>query len=241
MVVTPDLNKAYDFSDDSIGKIYITGGGFVEREFQGVGSNSMFGWQELVWRKSPSRSAGSFAFTNMDNLEVGLIARCEIVIPYTNYEDYRAMRKILARERHFKVKFFDMDDAKWRERDMYWTEDSKSKFFLMQKHIVGVRDYSIKLVGTNLDLDVVVDEDGNEKYALPKYTISYHESSGTTKKVVVAGENEIIRSFTSDTVPEGKHFGGWIDKDGDTIVGYYSSNKQSVTVWKDLNLYPWWK
>jgi hypothetical protein len=235
----PNFEKAYDFSQDSIGKIYITGGGFVEREFQGIGRDSSFGWRELVWKKSPTRSAGNFAFTNMDTIDIGLIARCEVVIPYANYDDYMAMRKILGRERHFKVRFFDMDDAKWVTRDMYCTENNKSKFFMMDRHIVGARDITIKLVGTNLDLKTVV-EKGVEKYVLNTYTVKYNESGKATSKSVTEGDQFVMKSSTTEAAPSGKRLAGWIDKDGDNIIGYYTTN-QSTTVWKNLNLYPWWK
>lgn len=234
----PDLEKSYDFSDESIGKIYITGGGFVDREFQGVSSDSMFGWEELVWKKSPSRSTGSFAFTNMDNIEVGLVPQCEIIIPFTDYESYMAMRKIL-KERRVDVRFFNADEGKWITRNMYCTENSKSKFFMMQKHLLGVRDYKLKFVGTNLDLEGVSDDNGQISYSIPKRKIKYNDSNSQTI-TVDKGEQAEIKSFTNDAVQTGKHFAGWIDKEGEKIVGYYKP-EQKITVWKDLNLYTWWE
>lgn len=234
----PDLEKSYDFSQDSIGKIYITGGGFVGREFQGVGSDSMFGWEELVWKKTPNRSAGSFAFTNMDNIEVGLVAQCEVIIPFTDYESYKAMRKIL-KERRVDVRFFNADEGKWITRNMYCTENSKSKFFMLQRHLLGVRDYKLKFVGTNLDLEGISDTKGAFKYEIPKRTVKYNDSKASTLSVD-KGDQISIKSSTTDTVPSGKHFAGWVDKEGDTIIGYYSP-EQSITVWKNLNLYTWWK
>lgn len=233
----PDFKKSYDFSDESIGKIYITGGGFVQRPFNGVGSDSMFGWEELVWRKSPSRSAGSFAFTNMDNIEVGLVAQCDIIIPFTDYESYMAMRKIL-KERRVDIRFFNADEGKWITRNMYCTENSKSNFFMMQKHLMGVRDYKLTFVGTNLDLEGIKNGDESVTYEVPKRTIRYNDTK-SSEISVSKGEQIKIKELTTDSVPTGKHFAGWIDKDGDNIIGYYSP-EQSITVWKDLNLYTWW-
>ena len=68
----PKYKNAIDFSDNgigSIGSIYITGGGFVNREFKGVSPNSAFGWNELVWKKTPTRS-NNFSFDNIDDIDV---------------------------------------------------------------------------------------------------------------------------------------------------------------------------
>lgn len=238
MFVTPDLDKSFDYSNESIGKIYITGGGFVEREFQGIGSDSMFGWEELVWKNAPSRSSGSFAFTNMDNIDVGLVAQCEVIIPFTDYQSYKDMRKIL-KERRVDVRFFNSDEGKWVTRNMYCSESSKSKFFMMQRHLLGVRDYKLKFVGTNLDLEGVSKGDNSYSYQIPKRTVKYNDASSSTT-TVEKGDQIKIKNTTTDAVPEGKHFAGWVDKDGDNIIGYYSP-EQSTTVWKNLNLYTWWK
>lgn len=221
----------------SIGSIYITAGGYVNREFKGAKPESAFGWREMVWKKTPSRD-GSFAFSNMDNISTGLIARCEVNVAKMSIEDYMAMRQIVGRQKHYKITFFDMDDCKWVTRDMYCTENTREKFLILNKNILYAMNYSLKFVGTNLDLKVEVDSEGHEKYLLENFKVVYNETP-KTESSNSAGDTIKMKATTTETAPSGKHFAGWIDKDGDNTVGYYLPN-QSVTIWKDLNLYPWW-
>lgn len=233
----PKYNEAIK---EKIGKIYITGGGFVDREFNGIGTDSKYGWQEMVWKSTPSRG-GTFAFTNMDDIDVGLIARCELNIKYMNIHDYMDLRKILGRERHFTVKFFDVDDGEWRTRDMYCSENQINKLYTLKQSLIGVLDYTIKLVGTNLDLETYIN-DGIETTELRKFNITYFNDDGSvnTIKQVKWGGNIYIGKGIVVIAPEGKHLKYWQDRlSQDERVGDYLPI-QPETVWKDLNLYPVW-
>lgn len=233
----PDSDKFISYADRSIGTIYITGGGFIRRPFTGVGADSKFGWEELTWFKTPSRSR-TFAFSNMDDIDVGLIARCEINIKYMNIQDYMDLRKILGRERHFTVEFFDIDKGDWITRDMYCSENTRSKLFTLKQSLIGVMDYSIKLVGTNLDLEDVVGVDGSG--GLRRMIVTYNSGEGygsiTSESVEWGGQVKIADGANFLVSPDGKHFKHWVSKKGDKVTGCYGAN-QSITVWGDLDLY----
>ena len=212
----PNYDKAIKFADTkygSIGTIYLTGGGFVNRPFNGIAPDSQWGWEEFTWFKPPTRNR-TFAFQNMDNIDVGLIARCEINVKYMNIEDYKDLRKIVGRERYFTATFFDVDAGEWVTRTMYCTENSKKQLFTLKQSLIGVLDLAIKLAGTNTDQEarIVTKEDGTEKeiYVTKKYNITYNANNvelETTshyyaEQVKLRGVNDIV-------APTGNSFYAW--------------------------------
>ena len=225
-------NSNYTEGNESIGTVYLTGGGYVNYPITGISPESQFGWQEMVWKKTPTRSASTFAFSNMDNTDVGLVARCEFNIRYLNYEEFVALRNIVARERHITARFFDVDSGEWITRDMYCTESSRQKLLTLKQSLVGVLDFSVKLVATNTDID---DRD---------YTITYNLNGATgnvpSSKVVKRGNQVILSDGSEMTAPVGKFLKYWVTKNGDNITGYYLPS-QSTTIWKNLNLYAHWE
>lgn len=228
----PNFDNAVSFEDKSIGTIYITGGGLYKEPFTGIGVDSKFGWQELVWKKTPSRG-GDFAFSNMDDIDVGLVARCEVNIKYMDIDKYMKLRKAIARERYFRVEFFDIDDCIWREKEMYCSESTISKFLMLKKHLIGHLDFAVKFVGTNRD-----PED-------PNLTIKYYNSypSGALLTTERAYWGDQIKT-ASDTIAiqqvEGKTlFWKRYNSEGKEI-GKYGAN-QSTTLWESMSLYASWE
>lgn len=221
----------------SLGSIYITGGGFIRREFKGIGTTSQFGWEEMVWYKSPTRTQ-DFSFRNLDNVKVGLVSRCEITIPYYDIQDFIDLRKIIARERHFLVTFFNVDEGRWVTRDMYCTENSRDKLLTLKQSLIGSFNITVKLVGTNLDLA----RDSNGK--LLEKTVSYNINGGSgvnpTTQSFSRGTNVNIATSEGIVAPSGKHFVCWSTmKDGE-ITGSYVAGS-STTLWEDLVLYAQWE
>ena len=224
----------------SIQNIYITGAGYVDYPISGGSPDSLFGWEEFVWKKTPTRN-GQMIFNTMNDIDVGKIARCELNIKFMEYEDFCVFRHIVNSERHFMVKFFDVDQKKWVCRDMYCSENTKSKLFTLNESLFGVLDMSIKLVGTNLDLTFdnegnLLTETFNVSYNVGDGTGSVNSSSSFTKgtQVTLAGQGSVI-------APSGKHMVGWQTKNSDGVInGSYRLN-QSITLWSDLELYAWFE
>lgn len=237
----PDYNKAIKFSQmadengeivGSLGTIYLTGGGFYRRPFTGIGSNSQFGWQEMVWKKAPNRG-GTFAFANINSIDVGLVARCEIVIPYNNIQDYIDLRKIIGRERYFKARFFDVDEGQWVEREMYCSENSRNQLFILGQALIGVRDITIKLVGTNRDADQ------------SKITVTYNLNGGggnISSKTLRRGDELTLPdpNALGITAPSGRSFDHWETRteDNETMGEYHAT--QETTVWNNMTFYAVW-
>jgi hypothetical protein len=174
----------------------------------------------------------------LDNVKVGLVARCEITIPYYDIQDFIDLRKIVARERHFLVTFFNVDEGKWVTRDMYCTENSRDKLLTLKQSLIGSFNITVKLVGTNLDLA----RDSNGK--LLEKTVSYNINGGTgvnpTTQSFSRGTNVNIATSEGIVAPSGKHFVCWSTmKDGE-ITGSYVAGS-STTLWEDLVLYAQWE
>lgn len=157
----PDMSKAYVWDEDSeyfidgnesIGTVYLTGSGYINEPFRGIAVDSQFGWQDMSWKKNPSRTLNYASFSDqMDKIDVYLTARCEINVSYLDYEQFKKLRLIL-RERHFLCKFFDIDSGKWITREMYATEQTRNKLHILNKALLGTLNISLKFVGTNNDI-----------------------------------------------------------------------------------------
>lgn len=252
----PNYEKAIKFSDTergSIDTIYLTGGGYVDKPFRGIASNSQFGWEELTWFKTPTRNR-TFAFQNMDDIDVGLIARCEFNIKYMDADDFVALRKIIGRERYFIATFFDMDTNKWVTRTMYCTENTRSQIFTLNQSLIGHINLTLKLVGTNTDQEerIVVRDDGTEEevYVTKKYPITYNLNGGSStdsdfdyskvyeyyyaSQVELAPSEDII-------APSGYHFKCWATKDKNGNWKSEYGSQQKITLWHGLDLYAEWE
>ena len=218
----------------SIGNIYITGAGYVDYPFACASPESAYGWDEFVWEKTPSRNL-KFVFNTMDDIEIGKVARCEINIKYMNYEDYLVFREIVNSERHFLVKFFNVDQNAWVARDMYCAENSKSKLYTLKESLIGVLDLSIKLVGTNLDI--------KDDETLLSVSYNLGDGSGTTPATlsnITKGTQIELAGNTGINPPQGKYLAGWQTFENGKVSGSYGKN-QSITLWESLALYAWYK
>lgn len=252
----PNYENAIKFSETergSIGSIFITGGGLVDEEFKGVGSDSQLGWEELAWEVEPTRGK-TFAFQNMDDIDVGLIARCEINIKYMDIDKYMKLRQVVGRERYFHVTFFDLDKGDWVTRIMYCTENQKRQLFALNHSLIGVIDLSLKFVGTNTDQEgrIIVKDDGTEEevYTTKQYEIKYNLNGGSytgsdydyfTPQMKYYASQVQIAPISGVTSPYGKHFKYWAVRDENgKEVAWYGAN-QKTTLWHSLNLYAIWE
>ena len=252
----PNYEQAIKFEDlkhKTIGSVYITGGGLVSEEFKGVGTDSQFGWEELTWFKNPTRNR-TFAFQNMDQIDVGLIARCEINIKYMDITKYMKLRQVIGRERYFQMEFFDVDKGDWVTRTMYCTENTKRQLFTLKQSLIGVLDLNLKFVGTNTDQEerIVVRDDGTEEevYTTKKDPITYNLNGGSytgsdydyskTQEHFYASQVELAPS--EDLIaPDGYHFAYWATKDTNGNIKSKYGSKQKITLWHGLTLYAVWE
>lgn len=211
-------------NNPSLGTIYING-----VPFSGIADDSALGWEEFVWSEEPSRS-NSFAFENMDDIDVGLVARCEVNFKYFNIQDFMKFREAI-KQRHFMVKFFNVDTGSWMEREMYCSKSEMKKLFYFNPDLVGVLNFSINLVATNRD---VVQQQNTKTVS---YNANGYNISVASAETVNYGEQYVLPNAPALT---GYTFDHW-DTNGDgsgSGSGWKYKEGQSITIFKDITLYP---
>jgi hypothetical protein len=216
-----DYENAIEQED--IATIYLNG-----YPFRGVGSDSILGNQEFVWAQSPSRS-NSFSFEDMDEIEVGLVARCRVNFKYMNIKDYMQLRRIV-QQRHFVADFFDIDQGKRVTREVYCPQNELKKLYTFGPKLVGVLNMELELVGTNRDLTT----EGKEYY------IRYEANGGTgdiNMQWAKWGQQITLDSCAQFARPGYRLVSLNTKPDGS---GWHYLPNQSITAFGPLELYAIW-
>lgn len=212
---------------EDIGKVYITGAGYENYPFT-TGRDSI-GWNETVWGGKLNRSK-KFTLENIDDVEIGQVPQCTIVFKYIKIEDFIVLQRIL-KERHITVKYFDIDKGDWVTHDMAITGNDRKKIYSQGRKIMGMQDFTIKLVGTNLDVEYV------------DKTITYKANGGSgsdvTKTYSMADQTRLLTADDSGFSKSGYHIAEWNTKADGT--GYTYGLNQSITLWDNLTLYAIWE
>ena len=214
-------------ANHEIGKVYITGAGYVDHPFV-VGYDSI-GWNETVWGGTLNRS-NKFTLENIDDVEIGQVPQCTIVFKYIKLEDFIILQELL-RERHITVTYYDVDYGTWVTHDMAITGNERKKIYSYGRKILGVRDFTIKLVGTNLDNEYV------------DKTITYDANGGIgttiTNTYAVADQITTLTEEESEFAKSGYSIASWNTKADGTGKTYLLG--QSITIWNDMTLYAIWE
>lgn len=215
-----DYSKS--IKDSNLDKIYING-----VEFKGIARDSALGWEDFVWAEDPTRS-NAFAFENMDDIDVGLVARCEVNFKYFNINDFIKFREAI-KQRYFQVKFFNVDTCQWMQREMYCSKSERKKLHYFNPRLLGVLDFSVQLVATNRDV-----------MNRGPVTISYNSNGGSgsiSSEQIVWAEQYTTNDGSNFSKP-GQSLSSWNTKpDGS---GWTYLPTQSFTAFKDLTLYAIW-
>lgn len=212
---------------NDIGKVYITGAGYVEYPF--VTSRDSIGWNETVWGGQLNRSR-KFTLENINDVEIGQVPQCTIVFKLLKIEDFIILQELL-RERHITLKYFDIDYGEWVEHDMAITGNDRKKIYSYGRKIIGMQDVTVKFVGTNLDNEYV------------DKTITYKANGGTGDDVeetyAVGDQVTTLNENDSEFIKSGYSIAYWNTKADGTGKTYLLN--QSITLWKDLTLYAIWE
>lgn len=230
MGVRVDYRNAVEVDD--LDTIYLTGGGYVRYPFKGISRDSAMGWEEAVWGGNLNRSTGDFALSNIDDVDFGKVARCEISFKYMNVQDYIALCRIATNERHIVADFYRKDIGERVTQEMAFTTNELGKLYAFGTQDLGRTDVSIKLVATNRDKVGLI----NLEVAI---TYNANGGSGT-----IASDS--AKWSENRTLADGTGF----TRSGYVLVGFntkadgsgwaYLPN-QSVTMFEDLTLYAQWQ
>lgn len=219
---------------DDLDTIYITGAGFKNKAFKGVGRNSAWGYDEVVWGANLSRSV-NFAMTNIDNVRIGSVTNVHIIFPVMNIQDFIDIQKIL-HERHCIVNFYNVDKGIRETKEMAITSNERKTIYNFGSKILGMRDFTIKMVATNRKID----EDTGYKIGVD-LPIVYNPNGGVGEIITDVREytdQYIVRSAETYTNP-GYHIEEWNTKPDGTGATYLPN--LSITINDSLELFAIWK
>lgn len=221
------VDKENAISVEDLSTIYITGAGFIHRPFRGIGINSAMGWSEVGWATDLKRS-NTFAFENIDDVDIGQIAQCQIVFPYMNIADFIDLQKVL-KERYVMVDYFNIDVGKRVTQEMAITGNERKNLYAMGNKVFGMQNTTVKFVATNRE---------NEYLDL---TVSYNTNGGTGKidNIERTYSSQVRLSDGSGLTNGNKHIKEWNTKPDGTGQRY--GLNQSITLWLSLTLYAIWE
>lgn len=192
---------------------------------------------EKSYVKSPERS-GKGTIDNLDSFATFLTPHLKIDFSMLSIDSYRVlMRDLVYKKNEFLVICYDVVNDQMTTNKMYFTTEEMPKLWTIARalngeewtELVGVQDYTVEMVGTNVDLDEV--------------KVYYHDDKGAmiaeATQYVVKGSDAIIRY--NYVAPQGKHFDGWWSTTRgaqftDANAKYY--NGMAVMLINDLHLYP---
>lgn len=215
---------------NDIGKVYIIGNGSVDApQYTFTTGRDSIGWNETVWGGTLNRSR-KFTLENIDDVEIGQVPQLTIVFKLLKIEEFIILQELL-RQRHIQVKYFDIDYGEWVVHDMAITGNDRKKIYSYGRKIIGMQDFTVKMVGTNLD----------EEYV--DKTITYKANGGTGSDVeetyAVGDQVTLLNENDSQFVKSGYSIAYWNTKADGTGKTYLLD--QSITLWKDLTLYAIWE
>lgn len=188
-------------------------------EIQGYFEYSFF--EEKTYVKSPERSADG-TIGNLNSYASFLTPRLVIKYNYMHISDYRKLMLLLYSKNEFVVQCYDIVRDKRVTHKMYFATPEMPSIHQRYMEVLGVKDYTIELIGTNVDLD--------------KVEIRYHDESNNliaeATQTVDKGIDAII-SYDY-TASAGNRFDGkWIDE---KRVVYH--NNDTIILSDYLDLYP---
>lgn len=211
---------------EDINTVYITGAGYTRKAFTGLGRDSM-GWNETVWGGNLTRT-NTFALENIDDVEIGQVPQCTLVFKYMKIEDFIIIQKML-KERHLIVNYFDFDKGERVTHEMAITGNERKKVYSMYNYINGVNDFTVKLVGTNRDAEMI------------DVSVSYNANggSGSIATTTYSVSDQVRLSDGTGISRSGYHLKEWNTNSSGTGASYLPNS--SITIWGNLTLYAIWE
>lgn len=223
-------------ANEGIDVVYLTGAGYIDYPFRGVGRDSGLGWQEAVWGGDLTRST-NFVLTNITDVKYGMVARLEITYKYMNIKDYQVLQEI-SRQRVCYATYYDRDTCEWVVRqEMAFTGNELGKLYAFGTEYLGNQDVKIKLVATNRDK------------AEATYTISFNKNNTSASGSIA--DYQVAWSENTSYAKACKKEGNTEFSLTGCSISYFSTNadgsglrflpNQEITVFKNWTLYAQWK
>ena len=203
-----------------------------------------FAW-EKSYNESPERSIGG-VIDNLNSQTTFVTPHLILNFAVMSIDDYRKIMRLDLEQNEFVVECYDPIYNKPFKGKMYFATPQMAKLFKLAKirfdgerweefvELVGVQEYTVELIGTNADLDLV-----SVRYIV-------NPPVGETPSVENGGENDVYKGeevvIGSNTDIPTETFGGdykfkhWVDEQG---VVY--TNGYAYTINDNLVLYAQWE
>lgn len=109
---------------------------------------------EKTYVKSPERSSNG-SIDNLNSYATFLTPRLVIKYNYMHISDYRKLMLLLRSKNEFVVECYDIVLDKRVTHKMYHATPEMPNVHQRYLEVLGVKDYTVELIGTNVSLDVV--------------------------------------------------------------------------------------
>ncbi len=212
------LDKRYEDYDvmgeeKEIHKVVIDG-----NEFSGYKAFS-FIW-EKSYVKEPTRSSNG-TIGNLNSYATFVTPHLKIDFSMISIEDYRRLYRLILQKNEFTVTCYDVINNAKTTNKMYFAPDQFPTLFTVARQLAngkkfveltGVRDYTVELIGTNNELDLV-----SITYE-PNYPEGQTPPPNEGENDVYIGEEVVIgaNSKYPTKPPNGYIFKEWLGSDGIT-------------------------
>ena len=213
-------------------------------EFQGYFEYSFI--EEKTYVTPPERN-GRGAIENLNAYSWFLTPRLVIKYNYMHINDYRNLMTLLNSKNEFTVECYDIVKDKRVVHKMYHATPEMPSIHQRYLEVLGVKDYTVELIGTNTDIEKVsviyyLNNPDPDNYYPDKAYDSYAEPD------VYVGEDVVIGGAATDIVNE--TFGGEVVFNGWNIspdnpfetkkTGNYNNNSVAIVGANGLKLYAQW-
>lgn len=210
-----------------------------------------YGQYQFIWEKTfvkePQRS-GSGSLGNLNSYATFLTPHLIMNFAVMSIDDYRAIMKLHYDRNEFTVECYDPIFNKKIKVKMYFATEEMAKLYTINRmresddgqweewiELVGVQNYTVELIGTNNELDLVSVRYVYNSDITPTgapVPDQYEEDIYLGEEIVVGGNS----SFPTMPPSSGLKFKHWVDSAGEIYT-----NGVVVTVNSELTLYAVWE
>lgn len=177
--------------------------------------------EEKSYITSPERSAGG-TLDNLNSYPTFFTPRLSIKYNYMHISDYRKLMTLLNSKNEFVIECYDIVKDKIVRHKMYHATAQMPTIHQRYLEVLGVRDYTVELIGTNVGFETV--------------EIRYHDKDG----VLIAEATQTVDKGTEAIIdynyvaPTGYRFDGKWNDIKNNVIRY---NTNAIFVTEDIDLY----
>lgn len=203
--------------------------------------------EEKSYVEQPTR-ANDGSIQNIDDYVTFLTPRLVIKYNMMGIDDYRTLMTLLNSKNSFMVECYDIVKDKRVTHQMYFAPPSMPIIYQQYLSVLGIREYTIELIGTNANKEVYIRYNFNFPADLYSKFVAQFGNSTPTMKMVQANTVSTtkiggLKIGNTNTTLEGFAFSngaymldGWVD--AETSSKYREGSSHQIT--KDLMLEAIW-